>query len=107
MERNQVTHNRLVHLSTVALVLTLTACKDSGEPAQTAAPTQYAAVDLTDAQVENIVRRSYQYVAMYNVNNKFAMDPGNPLTPPDEEIDPRHGQFGQARYFLRLIRAIP
>ena len=45
-----------------------------------AAPTQYAAVDLTDAQVENIVRRSYQYVALYNVNNKFAMDPGNPLS---------------------------
>ena len=27
---------------------------------------------LTDDQVENIVKRSYQYVAMYNVNNKFA-----------------------------------
>jgi hypothetical protein len=31
--------------------------------------------------VEDIVRRSYQYVAMYNVNNKFAMDPTNPLNP--------------------------
>lgn len=31
-------------------------------------------VKLTDAEIENIVRRSYQYVAMYNVNNKFAMD---------------------------------
>jgi len=30
-------------------------------------------VILTDQQVENIVRRSYQYVAMYNVNNKFAL----------------------------------
>ena len=29
-------------------------------------------VNLTDQQIENIVRRSYQYVAMYNVNNKFA-----------------------------------
>jgi hypothetical protein len=27
---------------------------------------------LTDEQIENIVKRSYQYVAMYNVNNKFA-----------------------------------
>jgi hypothetical protein len=27
------------------------------------------AVVLSDQQVENIVRRSYQYVAMYNVNN--------------------------------------
>ncbi|MEN8729354.1 MAG: DUF1254 domain-containing protein, partial [Desulfuromonadales bacterium] len=34
------------------------------------------AVDLTDDEVENIVRRSYQYVAMYNVNNKFALKQG-------------------------------
>jgi hypothetical protein len=34
------------------------------------------AADLSDAQVENIVRRSYQYVAMYNVNNKFALKQG-------------------------------
>jgi len=31
---------------------------------------------LTDEQVENIVRSSYQYVAMYNVNNKFALTQG-------------------------------
>jgi len=31
---------------------------------------------LTDEQVENLVRRSYQYVAMYNVNNKFALKQG-------------------------------
>jgi len=31
---------------------------------------------LTDAEVENLVRRSYQYVAMYNVNNKFALKQG-------------------------------
>jgi len=41
-----------------------TAC-GSGERAQ-------RAVTLTDEQIENIVTRSYQYVAMYNVNNKFA-----------------------------------
>jgi len=29
---------------------------------------------LTDEQVENIVKRSYQYVAMYNVNQKLALD---------------------------------
>ena len=38
--------------------------------------TAAVAVDLTDAEVENIVRRSYQYLAMYNVNNKFAMKQG-------------------------------
>jgi len=34
--------------------------------------TPFRAAALTDEQGENLVRRSYQYVAMYNVNNKFA-----------------------------------
>ncbi len=38
--------------------------------------TQASAVELTDEQVNNLVRRSYQYVAMYNVNNKFALKQG-------------------------------
>jgi len=38
--------------------------------------TQKSTSHLTDAQVENLVKRSYQYVAMYNVNNKFAMKQG-------------------------------
>ena len=33
-------------------------------------------VMLTDAEIENLVKRSYQYVAMYNVNNKFAIKQG-------------------------------
>ena len=33
-------------------------------------------VELTDEQVDNLVERSYQYVAMYNVNNKFALKQG-------------------------------
>ena len=41
---------------------------------------QSLAVKLDDAQVANIVKRSYQYVAMYNVNNKAAMDDTNPLS---------------------------
>ena len=31
---------------------------------------------LSDAQIENLVRRSYQYVALYNVNNKTALKQG-------------------------------
>lgn len=31
----------------------------------------------TDEQVENLVRRSYQYVAMFNVIQKFALDPAS------------------------------
>ncbi len=38
-----------------------------------AGKSQKAALELSDAEIENIVRRSYQYVAMYNVNNKFAL----------------------------------
>ncbi len=33
-------------------------------------------VKLSDEQVKNLVERSYQYVAMYNVNNKFALTNG-------------------------------
>ncbi len=32
------------------------------------------AIKLSDQQVENLVRRSYQYVAMFNVIQKFALD---------------------------------
>ena len=34
------------------------------------------AVELTDEDVDNLVRRSYQYVALYNVTNKFALKQG-------------------------------
>jgi len=37
------------------------------------------AADLTDKEITNIARRSYQYVAMYNVINNFAMVESNPL----------------------------
>ncbi len=36
-------------------------------------------LELTDAQMEELVLRSYQYIAMFNVNNKFALDPDNPM----------------------------
>ncbi len=35
-----------------------------------------SAVELTDEDVDNLVKRSYQYVAMYNVNNKAALKQG-------------------------------
>jgi hypothetical protein len=37
---------------------------------------QALGTDLSDQQVDELVRRSYQYVAMYNVNNKFAIKQG-------------------------------
>jgi len=39
--------------------------------------TAQKAIELSDEQVENIVRRSYQYVALYNVIQKFALDPSS------------------------------
>jgi hypothetical protein len=49
-----------------------TAAEAAGSPADSAS----AAATLSDEELENLVRRSYQYVAMYNVNNKFAMKQG-------------------------------
>jgi len=42
----------------------------------TVATTAASTAELSDADVENLVKRSYQYVAMYNVNNKFALKQG-------------------------------
>jgi hypothetical protein len=49
-------------------VLLLTGC-GGGEAAM-------QATELSDAEVANLVMRSYPYVAMYNVNNKFAVAQG-------------------------------
>jgi hypothetical protein len=38
-----------------------------------------SATKLSDKDIDNLVRRSYQYVAMYNVINKSAMDKKNPM----------------------------
>jgi hypothetical protein len=45
---------------------------------ETAEAKQAVVLVLTDEQIEDIVRRSYQYVALYNVINKSSMDPNNP-----------------------------
>ena len=47
--------------------------KKEPAPGTTGAPT------LSSADIDNIVRRSYQYIAMYNTNNKFALDKTNPM----------------------------
>ncbi len=36
-------------------------------------------VAMTDQEIETLVRQTYRFVAMYNVNNKFAMDENNPM----------------------------
>ncbi len=69
---------------TVALVLS--GCGPGSEPTTPQAKTPAieatevmeatAEVVLSDEQIENLVRRSYPFVAMYNVNNKFALTQG-------------------------------
>ena len=60
-------------LTVIALCLPLVAC-DKGQPtAGTTTTSAKPAIELSDAEVENLVKRSWQSVAMYNVNNKGAM----------------------------------
>lgn len=51
-------------------------CESKDEAKQTATEPTSSTTPLTDEQVDDLVRRSYQYLAMYNVNNKFAMKQG-------------------------------
>ena len=74
------TNKIMILLAALVLVLLLVACGND-KPASTTSTesgskTQIAAEILSDSQIEDIVRRSYQYVAMYNVNNKFALKQG-------------------------------
>ncbi len=48
----------------------------AGTTAMLATATTASAVELTDDDIDNLVKRSYQYVAMYNVNNKSALQQG-------------------------------
>ena len=63
----------LTLLLVVALVFT--GCKSKKEQSDLVATDENGVAILSDSVVENIVRRSYQYVALYNVNNKWAMGP--------------------------------
>jgi hypothetical protein len=71
----------------ILAVLLLSGCDPNMESAanETARPVAMSAskpeaVELSDADLENLVRRSYQYVAMFNVNNKMALDETNPMS---------------------------
>jgi len=64
-------HSLQVGHALLISTLMLTGC--ARDKVVTEAP---AAKELSDDQIKNIVERSYQYVAMYNVNNKFALKQG-------------------------------
>jgi hypothetical protein len=60
------------------LALLLSGCEGSDEPApmRQSAPAASDSANLSEDQLEDLVRRSYQYVSMYNVNNKLALKQG-------------------------------
>lgn len=64
---------KLTRLACRLILSGLTGCRQESADRPTVAA---APASLTDAEVENLVRRSYQYVALYNINYKFATEPG-------------------------------
>ena len=63
--------------TSLLMLLVIAGCsKEESAPVATTETDKVSSGNLTDEQIENIVRRSYQYVAMYNVNNKFALKQG-------------------------------
>jgi len=64
--------------SILLILLAFLGCQDNSTPAPSAAA-ETAAINeaaLSDDAYGDLVRRSYQYVTMFNVNNKFAMSQG-------------------------------
>ncbi len=57
----------------LAVALIVAGCASSSAPREIGGR-------LTEAQVENIVRRSYQYVALFNVTQKGALDENSPVS---------------------------
>ena len=62
-----------VSLVLLALIIIIAGCGNRPTNNQKLEIDASGYVILTDQQIENLVKRSYQYVAMYNVNNKFAL----------------------------------
>ena len=61
--------------------LLFAACgQQQDSPAPDAQKAEPATIELSDAEIENIIRHSYQFVAMYNVNNKGVFDANNPMS---------------------------
>jgi hypothetical protein len=85
---DRVKYNLIRSITILGLSIGLAACGQQQDSAPVEAePAEPAAIALSDADIENIVLRSYQYVAMYNVNNKFAISQGGWNTVvPDTEL---------------------
>jgi hypothetical protein len=68
--------NLIKSISILCLTLLLVSCGNKAKKDNQQDVDKSGNITLTEAQIENIVKRSYQYVAMYNVNNKFAITQG-------------------------------
>ena len=74
-----IAHNAISFSFLFGILLAISGCEQPAEDVQVVAEAAPAVTaELSDAEVDNLVRRSYQYVAMYNVVNKGVMDPTNP-----------------------------
>ena len=74
MKKNPL--KKIITRCIVLLGIIITSCNSSSNKQETIKTDENGFAVLTDDQVENIVKRSYQYVALYNVNNKFALTQG-------------------------------
>lgn len=70
-----------IKISCIYLILIyfFTACNTPAKTDTTTGAEDSSFVKLDSAQIANIVNRSYQYVALYNVLNKFALDESRPM----------------------------
>jgi hypothetical protein len=73
--RRQVTQSLLGARALVVVLLAACVSCDGGSDRQASVAT----ADLTSAEMENLVRRSYQYVALFNTLNDFAVNDKNPF----------------------------
>ena len=61
----------ILFLSVCTMIL-FSGCKNRSDNTKVKTDENGVAI-LSDSEVEDIVKRSYQYVAMYNVNQKMAL----------------------------------
>ena len=71
---------RLSVMIAASLLFALAGCgkEEATQPARVEAVSapDVSVYEMSDAQLDDLIRRTYQYVAMYNVNNKFALGQG-------------------------------
>ncbi len=90
----------LMATALLLLLATTVSCDRGSAPdTPTAAPDVTTAKPaLTSAEMENLVRRSYQYVALFNTLNDFAVNAKNPFASGGWNKDPLsrrpHGRLG-------------